>query len=208
MNENKYGTDYQNWPDYMLQTKINGQISNENNDAALIALISIVIAISTFILSASFIRYIVLIAFLLLTIQFILSSINIYIRFHPKYQTGNSYITRKLFTAALPYFMYSMIIPYIIVDEHILWVVLFFLPFIFCTPLINSLWRQFDNLSYAQIDSELPSQRRSFLESEEQAITNYNYRRELTIREANRFTSDNRDLEDIKIFRKDEGSGA
>lgn len=189
-------------PDYMLQTRLNGQTSNENNDASLIAIVSIFLSMSTFILAASFIKYLIIIAAGLLLIQFILSSINIYKRFHYKYTIGDSYIARKTFTAAVPYFIYSLIIPYIIYEHSIVWIAIFFLPFLFVSPIINSLWRSFDSLKYAAIDSNNPLQRRSFFETEKQAETYYLCRQELARREFNRYSHVGKNIEDIEIIRK------
>lgn len=196
-----------NMPNYMLQTRINGQYSNENNDSALISLTSIVLAVSTFILAATFLKYIVVAAFVLLIIQYILSFINIYIRFHPKYAVGNSYITRKFYTAAVPYYIYSLIIPYIIYDQGLMWIVAFFLPFLFSSPLINGLWRTFDSIKYSEIDSTLPLQKRSFFESEQLALDYHLCRKELALREINRHSRITRDLDDIIIKKKDVTDG-
>lgn len=190
-------------PDYMLQTRINGQTTNENSDATLIAITGIILAISTFILADTFIKYLILICFGLLFIQLFLSFINIYIRFHPKYQVGDSYIARKVFTAAVPYYLYSLAIPYIIYDTGILWIGLFFLPYLFCSPLINGLWRSFDNLKYAEIDSANPSQRRSFFETEMQAKIYQLCKQELLERELERYNAVDKNLEDIEIRRRD-----
>ncbi len=196
-----------NMPDYMLQTRINGQFSNENNDAALISLTSIILAVSTFILAASFLKYIIIAAFILLIIQYFLSFINIYIRFHPKYAVGNSYITRKFYTAAVPYYIYSLIIPYIIYDHGLMWIGAFFLPFLFSSPLINGLWRTFDSLKYSKIDSKLPTQKRSFFESEKLAMDYHLCRKELALREINRHSRIARDLDDIIIKKKESTDG-
>lgn len=190
-------------PDYMLQTRINGQTTNENSDATLIAITSIMLAISTYVLAGTFIKYIILLAFIALLIQYILSFINIYIRFHPKYAVGDSYVARKLFTAAVPYFLYSLIVPYIIYDTGLLWIALFFMPYIFSSPLINSLWRMFDNLKYAQIDLDNPNQRRSYFETKEHARMYQLCKEELLRRELNKFTEVNQDLEDIEIRRRE-----
>ncbi len=190
-------------PDYMLQTRLNGQTSNENNDATLIAIVSIFLSVSTFILAGSFIKYLILVAVFMLSIQFILSSINIYRRFHPKYAVGDSYIARKTFTAAVPYFIYSLIIPYIIYEHSIFWIGLFFLPFLFVSPIINSLWRSFDNVKYAEIDLANPIQRRSFFETAKQAEIYYLCRKELALREFNRYNHVSKNIEDIEIRRKD-----
>lgn len=190
-------------PDYMLQTRINGQTTNENSDATLIAITGIILAISTFILADTFIKYLIQICFGLLFIQLFLSFINIYIRFHPKYQVGDSYIARKVFTAAVPYYLYSLAIPYIIYDTGILWIGLFFLPYLFCSPLINGLWRNFDNLKYAEIDSANPSQRRSFFETEMQANIYQLCKQELLERELERYNAVDKNLEDIEIRRRD-----
>lgn len=189
-------------PDYMLQTKVNGQISNENNDASLVAITSIILAVSSFILSASWLKYIIIAGGIVMMIQFILASINIYSRFHPKYTVGNSYVTRKLLTAATPYYLYSLVIPYIIYDKGLFWIVIFFLPYLFCSPIINSFWRSLDILKYADIDRQLPLQKRSYFETEEQTYMYYLCHLELAERELKRNKEIGKNIEDIEIFRK------
>ncbi len=198
LNQNIF-EDIKAMPDYMLQTKINGQATNENNDATLIAFVAVILSISSFIIVHSFLKYLVILVFIIMLIRYITSFIQIYVKYNPKYQSSQGYVSRKFETAALPYFIYAMIIPYIIYDSSFLWIALFFLPYAFCSPLINILWRNFDSLKYGQFDSITDWQKRSFFETNEASKLYFNCKKELVLRELNRHRQVTRDLSDIEI---------
>ncbi len=189
-------------PDYMLQTKINGQSTNENNDATLIAFTAVLLSVSSFIIVQSFLKYLVILIFVIMLFKYITSFYKVYIKFDKKYLGSEGYVARKFETAALPYFIYAMIIPYIIYDSSFLWIALFFLPYAFSQPLVNILWRNFDTLKYQQLDNLTTYQKRSFFETEEASKLYFECKKELVVRELNRHRHATRDLSDIEIKTK------